>query len=68
MEDTVSEQKIMTEIVPLSYQLSPLSQENCLKSIIDSNYTTVSQMKYSHEEKIKQRNLGSLRSSVPNQI
>lgn len=47
MEDTVSEQKIMTEIVPLSYQLSPLSQESCLKSIIDSNYTTVSQIKYS---------------------
>ena len=37
----------MNEIVPLSYQLSPLSQESCLKSIIDSNYTKVSEMKYS---------------------
>lgn len=58
----------MTEIVPLSYQLSPLSQESCLKSIIDSNYTKVSEMKYSWEDRMKRKDSNSLRSAISNQM
>ena len=68
MEDDPTEDMIMTEVVPLSYQLSPFSQENCLKSIIENNYTELNKVAYSHTPKAVSRPSAFLRSNYHNQM